>query len=473
MSAILSRGISLLLIPIYTRVFAPSDYGVLDFLAVFGIFLGVFATLEITQAIARYLPDYKGDKTAQKIYSSTSLWYTVGIYSALTALFWGFAGQISDIFFSSDTYSPLIKAAAISYAVLALVQLVQNQLKWELRPVASAMISIVLALSVFIVTSIFIFSTPLGTLSVFLGQAIGGAIALAFGMFLARASYGFSFDISALKQLLVFSAPLALSSLSAISALYVDRLLVKEMLGLSDLGQYSVAARISIIVSLGLIGAQGAMMPLISHNHKDPLTKLALEKILRLFVFFSAVLYLAIVLFLPYIFHIVVGDDYLSSMTLVPFLMLSALFGGMYIFAPGLWVERKTKQIAVINLIGLAINVALNILLITHLGLMGAAIATCVSAFSIFAITMLISQRLYYIRHNWKKLYFGMVVVIAISLGALFMPYDNLGWGLIRGASLCASILLLMAQGLITKEEIVAIVKGLHGLIFKRTSSST
>ena len=74
-AGILSRGISVLLVPLYTRVLSPGDYGSLDMLLAFGALVNLVVALEVTQAVARFYPDAATPAEKGSL-ASTALWFT-------------------------------------------------------------------------------------------------------------------------------------------------------------------------------------------------------------------------------------------------------------------------------------------------------------------------------------------------------------------------------------------------------------
>ena len=68
--AILSRSISFLLLPIYTRILSTSDYGIFDLIMVFGGFVNLTIPLEITQGIARFYADEKDELKQRQLTAS-------------------------------------------------------------------------------------------------------------------------------------------------------------------------------------------------------------------------------------------------------------------------------------------------------------------------------------------------------------------------------------------------------------------
>ena len=52
--AILSKGISFLLVPLYTRVLSPGDYGSLELFLIFASIINLTIAFEVTQGVARF-----------------------------------------------------------------------------------------------------------------------------------------------------------------------------------------------------------------------------------------------------------------------------------------------------------------------------------------------------------------------------------------------------------------------------------
>jgi O-antigen/teichoic acid export membrane protein len=125
-----------------------------------------------------------------------------------------------------------------------------------------------------------------------------------------------------------------------------------------------------------------------------------------------------------------------------------------YVFAPGLWIAKRTGGIALINLLGAAMNTALNFGLIPAFGIRGAALATFISASTVFAGYMLTSQRAYPVPHEWRPL--AIAVVVAAGALVLGNNLDLAFWPgmLVKTAILTASALVFIGLGLVQRSEI-------------------
>ena len=53
---VLSRGINFLLLPVYTRFLSKADLGVVELLLVFQLLASIVLSLELPQALARFVP---------------------------------------------------------------------------------------------------------------------------------------------------------------------------------------------------------------------------------------------------------------------------------------------------------------------------------------------------------------------------------------------------------------------------------
>ena len=85
-TGILSRGISIFLVPFYTRVFTPADYGIIDLIAIIGAIVAIVVPMEITQAVALYFSDAE-DKNQKKLVASVGLLYTLITFFIFSFIF--------------------------------------------------------------------------------------------------------------------------------------------------------------------------------------------------------------------------------------------------------------------------------------------------------------------------------------------------------------------------------------------------
>ncbi len=409
---ILSRGISLLLLPFYTRVLSPSDYGIIDILAVFATLVYLTVALEISQGVARYFTDSKdsGEKIA---YASTALWFSATVYTLFTLIVFASSAKLVQWILESQEHEPIFQIAVLSIWGRGIFYLAQNQIRWQLQPKLYAISSIFFTLVSTGMTVLLVLGLRLGVIGVFYGQLTGNFAGAAMALYFTRHSYRLVFDWAKWREMLQFSIPLVPSSIAVFFAAYVDRIAIKTLMSMTDLGLYGIGFRLASVVSLLMVGFRGALTPLVLTHHRDPDMPAELAKIFRYFLALAMVSFLGLSVFAREILSIFARQEYYSASVLLPFLVPAVWLSGMYIFAPGLAIAKKTKVLGLITCMSAGINAVLNFLLIPYLGVVGAAVATLVGAFSGFAALMAVSQRLYPVPH-WKNITLSVFFMVGL-----------------------------------------------------------
>ncbi len=414
----LTRGINFILLPIYTRWLTPADYGVIDTFAIFQTLISLTVPLEIGQGFARYFPEASTTSERQE-YAASTLLFTIFVYSIFLAAALLLPGVMSATLLDSPERVDLARLMAVAIWFNGLFYFVQSHLRWGLNPRGYAITSILFSLVAALAAIVAVTVLRLGVTGVLYGQLTGSITAALLGFYFVRGEYRLVFSVGKLRHMLAFSVPLVPSSIGVFLASYVDRIAIKEILSLSEMGLFGVGYRIASIVSLALIGFQNAITPILYTRYEEAGAPRELARIFRYFSAFALLLFMSLSMFAPELMVILTAPEYYPAASVVPILVPALLFSGMYIFAPGLSIQKKTGAIAIINILGGVLNTGLNLLLIPLYGITGSALATLISAFCAFSLNMIYSQRSYFVPHQWRTLIASMAVAgIAVWLGS-------------------------------------------------------
>lgn len=451
----LVQGISFFLVPVYTRVLTPEEFGVFDLLTVVGSIAVVLVGLEVTQGVARLLPESRSE-AEKAAFASTSLWFCVCAYGLFCLVALAFAGPLTGALFGSAEHRGEFQLAALATCANGLFLLVSNQLRWDLKATRNgvanlANASVALGLSVVLVVRF-----HLGVAGFFWGQLGGSAVGFVLALVFSSGRYRWAFDAARLRELLAFSLPLVPASLGVFVTLYVDRVAINMLMSLSDVGIFGVAYRLAAVVGLIVGSFQRALTPLIYTHYRDSETPKQLARAFRYFVGAALLGWLTLALFSGELVALFAAQEYAAAASVLPLLTGALILSNMYIFAPGLDLAKRTKAVSVIILGGAVLNTALNFLLIPLWGLQGAALATCSSAAAVFAAYMIPSQRLYFVAHDWKNL--GLAAAgtfAAFLLGELLGGGStSLGW-LLRALLLLGTTVALARLALLPHREVL------------------
>lgn len=429
-----------MLLPFYTRVLSPEDYGVMDIIAIFGTIVGVICTLEIAQAASRFYPEAT-DTDSKVGYASTTLIFTLVVYTLYTSVLVVLADPISKALIQKENLAVVFRVASISLYWNGLFSLVQSQLRWKLQAKLYAFCNLTFTLVSVFACVTFVLFMKMGIIGFFFGSLIGGVTGTTLSLYCCRDVYAFKFDFSKFKEMLLFSLPLVPSSILVITATYVDRFAINALMTISDVGIYGLGYRVSSVINLVMAGVQTSLAPLIITRYKEPGAPAEMARIFRYFMAFSLALYLVLALFSYEIFYVFTHVQYHRAHTLVPVLVPAFFLSNMYVFAPGIGIAKKIGTFVIINIFVSLMNIFLNFILIPHVGVSGAAIASSMSGLCCFLLLMIQSQRLYYVPHKWLRILLPTIMVsILVSASAIFPESINVTSIVIKTGMLLAAV---------------------------------
>ena len=423
---ILSRGILFLLLPLYTRVLSPGDYGIIDILTIFGALVNIVVTLEIFQGLARSYSDVH-DESEKIAYSSTALWFTLCAYAFFAFIAFFFSRELASFLLDSLESVTIFQVAMLSFIANGIFYLLHGQLRWQLRSKNYAIVSIVFTLITTGASAILVLIIGLGILGIFYGQIAGAIAGSIISWLFARDSFKLLFFWNKCKEMLMFSLPLVLSSINVFIMLYTDRVAIKKLMTISDVGIYGIGYRFASIVGFLMVGINLALTPLIYSKYSAEATRNELVMIFRYFLAIALPLIMLISLFSQEFLWLFTTPQYYNAWSVMPILAAAILLSNMYIFMPGLDIAKKTKNISTINITAAISNIALNFILIPFLGIVGAALASLVSSFVMFSMYAFLSQKYYFVPHNWHRIGGATIVSIFTILLSLicFYYFDN------------------------------------------------
>ncbi len=463
LSNVISRGIAMILLPLYTQVFSPADYGTIEVLTIVASLVNLTVALEISQAVVLYYADAEteSDKVA---YVSTALWFSMAMYGLFVLVALGFSEHLSSWILESSSSQFIFQIAVLSMGSNGIFYFLQTQLRWQLLPKYYAVSSILFTLvsAGTTVTLVLVFDS--GVIGVFYGLLVGGIIGSLMAWYCARHSYKLIFNWGKCKELLSFSSPLVPSGIAVFVSLYIDRFAIKELMTLSDVGLFGVGYRIASVVWLLLFGFQSALTTLVFHNYRKATTPNELARIFRYFLALMLPIILGLAMFSLDVLRILTTPVYYPAWQVIPLLAAAISLSSMVIFAPGLELAKKTPYVAAISIATALLNTALNFALVPFLGIKGAALATLTSAAVSFSLYMILSQKLYFVPHQWGRITLSTVVTIFLALLGISVGIGTELPSIITVSIrvfLMASSILLLAWLLVGTREVKNLIKSL------------
>lgn len=212
------------------------------------------------------------------------------------------------------------------------------------------------------------------------------------------------FDRTKAKELLKESYPLIIAGVINSIYMKVDQVMIKEMLGNTQIGYYAAAVKLSEVwFSIGVIICNSLFPAIV--NAKMISEKFYYQRISNLFMLLNLLsfcLAISVYLLSDYIILTLYRKDFFEASTILSIHIFSAIFVYLGV-ASGRWLINEGKTILNLyrNIIGMLINVMFNIILIKKYGIAGAAIASLfayITAFYLFDIFRKDTRRLFILK---------------------------------------------------------------------------
>lgn len=420
-TAILGRGVALLLLPLYTQVLSPSDYGIVDILDVLANLCYLIVALEVSQGFFRFYPDASSVNERAE-YASTAFFFTCFTYTAFLAMGLVFARPIAHVVLEASDSVLVVRLSVISIWLYGPYYLTLLLFRSRLEPLKFAVTNLAMTLVTIGTSIVTVLLLKLGAMGVVLGRLAGHAAGVIIAMYLARRSYRAVLKKEKLLEMLRFSLPLVPSSLGVFGAQYIDRIMVSKLLSLWALGLFGIAYRIASLLSLVIAALANSWTPLVYENYRKPETPDEIAKVFRFYWAMILLVFIGVSLFAHELIRVMAPIEYIKAAEIVPFLAASVVLSHSYVFAPGLAIAKKTKTIATINIAQGLLSLALSLALVPRLDILGAALASSASAGVGFLVNMSLSQRYYFVSHNWYQIAAATLIATSITVVGTQLP---------------------------------------------------
>jgi len=242
-------------------------------------------------------------------------------------------------------------------------------------------------------------------------------------MWMTKKNYSWSFSMSRLKELLKFGTPFIPVAILGYILAYADRYFIIDYCSLGDLGLYQIGFSMAGVISMLFAGFHVAWTPITWSTFRDPNAKSFYSQMLDYSFSLAIVVIVAISLFSREILTVFTTEAYLGAYQVVPWLAFSMLFNQVFAwFVPGLGIAKKTVHHIWRVGVAVAVNIGLNFLLVPIYGIVGAAVATLISAAIAYILRLILSQMYYPIHFNFVN----YLKVSSIAVGTLLLWHNFL-----------------------------------------------
>ena len=464
-SSILGRLLNYLLVPIYTRIFEPAQYGVVTEFYAYVTFLLVIYTYGMETAYFRF--SNNPNQPEEKIFNNSlfSLLISSFLFSGILILF--SQSIASAIGYPSNGeyivwFAVILAADAITSIPFGRLRRQNKVKKFASIKIFTIVLNVIFNIFFLVLCPYFvksgstvainlIYNPEIGVGYVFISNLLSSVITL-FMLWKEFSQFKPRIDFILWKELIVYSLPLLIAGFAGMINETLDRILIKHLLPasanpLEQLGIYGANYKLAIFMTLFIQAFRYAAEPFFFAQAENKDKDKVYAEVMNYFIFAGSVIYIGVVIYLNAIKYLI-GEEYHSGLHVVPILLLANLFLGIY-FNLTIWfkISNKTSWGAVIAIIGAIITIVLNILLIPALGYLGAAWTTLACYVIMTILAYLLGQKYYPIKYNVSRgiFYILVAVIIVIAKQATEIYFQLNEIALMTGGTLL--LLLFIAGG--------------------------
>jgi len=394
LSNIFTAAIPFALLPILTRYLTPGEYGQVAIFQTLLTGLGAFIGLNAQGAASVKYYDHNLSKDEQKYFIGHCFLILCGTTAFTFLITFIFIQPLSE-WLALDAKWILLSVFVSSATFVVTMRMGQWQVrkqakKYGMFQVSQSLINVLLSL----LLVVYFLQGATGRIWIL---SIMPLIYAAIALFLLYKDglLGFSWRPLYLQEIISFGVPLIPHSVGYFLLSSIDRFVINDKLGLTQVGVYMVA--VQLVSALGLIfdSINNAYVPWLFECLKRNQIE-EKKKIVRwTYVYCLVLLCIVVIVFVlgPPIIIFIAGEKYSAASGVIGWLALGQVFHGMYLMVTNyIFYSKKTGLLSVSTLISGFLNVGLLMVLIPFYGLQGAAIAYTSAQGVKFLLTWLVAQ---------------------------------------------------------------------------------
>ena len=371
-----TKIVSFLLLPLYTSILLPAEKGQVDVLNRISLFLIPFMTLEMDEALFRFIIEAKSTDDKKNIFTQ------VALFSLISSLMWSIL-----IFIVGNIFHYEYTVWLIFYCLASFIYTVVNGfLRGEGNFKMYSILAFVNSVINILLNVLFLAILKMGLTGMFLSYIIASIGTGIYGLIYLKVFRFMSLKVNktTMLEMIKYSLPLVPSTISWSVISLTDTLMIKLYLGDSYNGIYSTSNTFPTIMntfySFFNTSWRESASRAVNNEKKNEFYSSVYLTIRRFLMGVS----LLIIGLLPFVFHILINKNYNESYLYIPLMVISVYCSNLASFSSGIFSAYKdTKILAPTTVMAAIINLTFNFFFIRKLGLFAPILGTLSSYLAI------------------------------------------------------------------------------------------
>jgi O-antigen/teichoic acid export membrane protein len=421
----ISKSINIFLVPVYTKIFTPADYGVINLINNFYTLVFILTSLSLDTAVYRWFWEKEELNYRHKVVGS---WIYSTLLSSLVfcVLIYLFSKSLSGLVLQQREYHVFFQYIAVALFASLFSSYMNTLLRIEQKAILLAVFNTFSGLLTVGLTIIFVIYQNMRLEGVFMGIAVSQSItALIAFLLLRKWFFPIQIDKNLLKTMLKYSLPaipagIAYWVLNNSSGYFIDGLYKQR----SEVGLFNIASSIAALVGLVVSAFQQAWVPFAMSIHKNADAQKIYARVLVLYCAAVGGLAMLTGMFSYEILVLFTNERYYAAKNVAVILVYSQTIIGLTAVAMiGSAIQKSILPFGKIVFIGACLFVGLCIILVPTYGKEGAAWSSIVSQMIMPVYVFYRSQKDYYIPYNFRLAVLILFISVLFVGTGITLPY--------------------------------------------------
>jgi O-antigen/teichoic acid export membrane protein len=420
---LISRSVSFIMLPIYTRYLTPADYGVMALVEMTLDFISIIGGAQLALGVFRFYHREDSADARQQVVS-TSFVIVGALYIVVGLAVFLLAHPLSNLLFDGPAQTGIIRIAALNLAAncLLIVPLAFARVRdLSMLYVSANVGKLVLAVALNIV---FVVILQRGVTGIFLSALISNAaVGLVVSVWLVR-EIGVRPSREWTRNLVRYGLPLMGMQVATFLTTFSDRYFLQAASDEARVGLYSLAYQFGFLLyavaftPMDMVWGPKRFEIATNHDGKELLSKGFLVHNVLLWT--TA---MGISLYVGDVLRVMATPAFLPAAQVVPLILLAYIFQGWASIQDiGILVAERTEFLAIANVVAAVVAVSGYAILVPLYLQWGAAAATVLAFGTRYLLTYRFSQHLWPVRYGWRPIVVLILWATCISAIGLYLP---------------------------------------------------
>ncbi len=432
--------VSFLLLPVYVRHLSTTDYGII------GLLLGVEAMAKIVfrfgldASFMRLFFDCPDARARQRLASTIFLFLAAtGLVVLLPAL--GLASWLAEWLFGVGGYTLVFQLTLVNIFVMGFSFIPFHVMRIEGRSGRFTALSFSRSFATLVVRLWLVVGLGMGVLGVVVADILVSVVVTAVLAPRYAELLRPVFSRPLLREALAFGLPRLPHGLAHQVIAVADRYVLRLFVPLADIGVYAIGTTFGLAMKLFLSAFEYAWAPFYFATMKEDHAKATFRRVTTWGVMVLVWLAAGLSAMAADVVRLMTVPAFYGAADVIPWVALGVLLQGVYLLTSiGLNITKNTKYYPVSTGLAAAASVSGNLLLVPHLGIVGAACSNAIAYGVLAGSAFWFAQRVYPMKYDLRRLAMTVVAGLgAYGLAVVALPADVPAlWGAIGRGSVVA-----------------------------------